>query len=479
MADQRHIDAILRGDLSSFIRKSFQTVCPAQEFHHNWHLEAISWHLQQCLAGKIRRLIITLPPRSLKSVSASVAYPAYVLGHDPTRRIICASYSSELADKHARDCRAVMQSEWYRRIFPFTHLSAERRAEYDFMTTMRGFRFATSVHGTLTGRGGNVIIIDDPMKSDDAMSAVRRKSVIEWFDNTIHTRLDDKKNDVIIIIMQRLHMDDLVGHILRKEGGGWVHLNLPAIAETGEDIPIGPGRFYRREAGELLHGEREPHEILDELRASMGSYHFTAQYQQNPIPQDGEIFKWGWFQVCEEMPVQAAWGDADRIVQSWDTASKAGELNDYSACTTWLVRQKKYYLLDVFRAKLNYPDLRRAIHDQSKKYRDVEILLEDTSSGTALLQDIKSTRIHSMRRIVGIKPEGDKVMRASSVSAVIEAGNVFLPSQAPWLEPFRAELLQFPNGRHDDQVDSLTQFLKWEKERPYRTVRFGRVIGHY
>src|SRR5262249_2255934 len=153
----------------------FQTVSPGQPWCDNWHIHAIAWQLQRVAAGEVKRLLITIPPRHLKSISASVAFPAWILGHDPTQRVICASYSTDLASKHARDCRAVMEADWYRRVFSRARLDPDKNAELEFMTTQRGFRYATSVGGTLTGRGGNLIIIDDPMKPQDAMSDAKRQ----------------------------------------------------------------------------------------------------------------------------------------------------------------------------------------------------------------------------------------------------------------------------------------------------------------
>lgn len=219
----RQLDAVLRADLESFIAKCFHHIAPAQELSRAWYLRALAWRLQQCMTGEIRRLIITMPPRYLKSICASVAFPAFVLGHDPTKRIVCASYSGELSAKLARDSRAVMSSAWYARLFPNTRLSSEKNAESDFMTTERGYRLSTSVGGTLTGRGGNLIIIDDAMKPDDAQSEVRRAEVNAWFDKTLYSRFDNKKTDVMIVIMQRLHLEDLVGHICAKDEG-WTHL---------------------------------------------------------------------------------------------------------------------------------------------------------------------------------------------------------------------------------------------------------------
>ena len=235
--DRRDLEVALRYNLPSFIQRSFQTVVPAAEYLDNWHIDAMAWHLQQCLDGRIKRLIITVPPRNLKSICASVAFPAWVLGRDPTRRIICASYANDLTAKHARDCRAVMESPWYRSLFPRTRLNPKKSAELEFETTRQGYRYGTSTGGALTGRGGNFLIIDDPIKPADAMSVLRREFVKQWFDITVYSRLDSKKDDVIIILMQRVHVDDLVGHILEKDAG-WVHLDLPAIADAPQAVPI-------------------------------------------------------------------------------------------------------------------------------------------------------------------------------------------------------------------------------------------------
>src|SRR5829696_8123380 len=213
-------------------------VSSAAVFVPNWHLDAITYALSQVASGKINRLIITVPPRHLKSICASVCFPAFLLGHDPTRRIVCVSYSEPLAKKHANDSRALMRSPMYRRLFPGTRISGEKDTELEFMTTARGFRLATSVGGTLTGRGGNLIIIDDPMKPADAYSESAREQVKQWYGNTLLSRLDNKAKDPIIVVMQRLHVDDLVGHVL--EQSGWTVVNLPAIAESELLVPLRP-----------------------------------------------------------------------------------------------------------------------------------------------------------------------------------------------------------------------------------------------
>lgn len=448
------LQAILRQDLTAFTQRCFQTVVPGQTYLSNWHIEAITYQLERCRRREIRRLIITLPPRNLKSICASVAFPAFALGHDPSLRIVCASYSQELAAKHARDFRTVLESVWYQQLFPGTQIDQRKNTEGEIQTTAQGYRLSTSVGGTLTGRGGNLILIDDPMKPAERMSEVKRAAVAEWYDSTLTSRLDCKTEDAIVLIMQRLHVNDLVGHLLEKDEP-WVHLNLPAIAEEEEKIPLGNGRIHRRKVGELLHPDREPREVLEELKAAMGSQAFSAQYQQAPIPAGGALIKGAWFRTYGHPPDRV---ENDRIIQSWDTGTKAGESNDFSVCTTWLMRGRNYYLLDVFRKRLEYPDLRRAILSLAATHTATTVLIEDAGTGAPLIQDL---RREGRLRPIAIRPERDKIVRLEAQSAVIEAGHVLLPAKAPWLDEFRAEILAFPHGRYDDQVDSVSQFLAW------------------
>ena len=420
----------------------------------------MAWHLQLCASGAVTRLIMTVPPRHLKSTCASVAFPAWILGHDPSARIICVSYSADLAARHARDCRRVMESQWYRRIFPGMRLSREKNAEMEFMTTAQGYRYSTSIGGTLTGRGGNYIIIDDSLKADEAMSEVSRSGVNESYDRTIYSRLDDKRKDRIILVQQRLHVDDLVGHVLQKEK--WTHLNLPAIAETDQDIPIGRGKIYRRKIGEVLHPERETRETLATIRIALGSYDYYAQYQQCPIPPEGAILQREWFAVYDEIPERRR---GDRIIQSWDTALTDGKSSDYSVGITFLVRGNDYFILEIVREKLNYPDLRRRIYQYWLRWGAEPPIIEDMGSGTSLIQDLRSDEFAGFPKAIAYKPEGDKLSRMHAQSAKIEAGHVHLPKRANWLDDFLIEVAQFPRGRHDDQIDALSQFLDWITQR--------------
>jgi hypothetical protein len=292
MMSKRELQAFLRRDFVTFLEGSFSELNPQKEYLPSGHVEVIAAALEECRIGKLRRLAINVPPRSLKSHTTSVAFPAFVLGHNSAAQVICASYAQDLADNLAGDCRSLMMSDWYHDLFPKTRLATRRSALSDFMTTERGFRLSTSVGGILTGRGADFIILDDPLKPDEALSETQRTSVNNWYDHTLVSRLNDKRNGVVIIVMQRLHEDDLVGHALRQ--GGWKLLKFPAIAEEDEthviETPFGRKTFTRR-AGEALHPEREPLEVLANLREIQGEYHFAAQYQQSPSPRGGGMIK--------------------------------------------------------------------------------------------------------------------------------------------------------------------------------------------
>lgn len=241
--------------------------------------------LQQVEMGEIRRLLITLPPRSMKSIAVTIAQTASLLGRNPKMRIITASYSDALSAKFSNDTRRVMQSAWYRRAFPGTVL--QRVSEGELTTTVGGSRLATSVGGTLTGRGADLVIVDDPHKAEEASSQAALTRARDWFDGTLLSRLDDRERGRLIVVMQRLHVDDLAGHLLAQ--GGWHHLNLRAIAEDGEVVPLGPGRHHVRKAGEVLQKGRDTVEGFEPLKRQMGSTLFSAQFQQAPIPPGGHM----------------------------------------------------------------------------------------------------------------------------------------------------------------------------------------------
>lgn len=451
-------NAIIRSDFASFVHRSVLTLNPGSIFIPNFHIDAIAYQLELIRRGEINRLVINLPPRYLKSIITSVAFPAFLLGHDPRRRIICLSYGAELAAKHAADCRAIMTSDWYRRAFP--QMMVSRTADSNIHTSRQGFRKTSSVGGALTGLGGDLFIIDDPQKPVDAQSQPLRDQLNQWFSNTLVSRLDNKEKSSIILVMQRVHLNDLTGY-LTETSDRWSVLSLPAIAEVDERIQIGDSQFHERRAGEALHERYESLTTLEKLRSEMGTDVYSAQYQQAPVPSGGAMIQRRWLRYYEVVPEESL---SARIIQSWDCAGKEGAQNSWSVCTTWPVDEGNYYLLDVTRGRFDYPKLRQTALALAERHNPTAILIEDASAGIALAQELRQT---GRFRVQSIPVDRDKVTRLYVQAAKFEAGKVYLPRHAPFLTDLEAELLTFPQGKHDDQVDSLTQALSFDASFGY------------
>jgi predicted phage terminase large subunit-like protein len=447
------LDAVLRNNFESFVYRSFLHLNPGAQFLPNWHLRAIAYQLDRVRRGEITRLIINMPPRYLKSITASVAFPAFLLGLEPWRRIITISYADELSAKHASDFRSIVHSPWYQRAFP--NMRIARSTEGELTTTRRGFRKSTSVSGTLTGLGGDLIIIDDPQKPVDAQSEARRSSVNQWVTNTLMSRLDNKQTSPVILVMQRVHMDDLSG-FLTSSSDDWEVLSLPAIAETAASIQVGPTEFHHRKIGEALHSAHESIETLRKLQRTLGPDVFAAQYQQSPVPAGGSMIKRNWLRYYDEAPTNIP---CSRIIQSWDTAAKDGAQNDWSVCTTWLVADGKYYLLDLVRDRFEYPLLRDTALELANRFKPHEILIEDASTGIALAQELREQGNFFVNPV---KIDRDKVGRLYVQQGKFAAGRVWFPRSASFLADLEAELLTFPQSRNDDQVDSISQALAYD-----------------
>ena len=409
-------------------------------------------------AGRLpAHLIVNLPPRSLKSYLVSVAWVAWLLGRKASFRIICASYSEELAHKFSRDCRALMESRFYKRVFP-THLSPKKSTETEFETTKRGSRLATSVGGTLTGRGGDIFIIDDPTKANDANSQVALEAANEWFRNTALSRLNDQSKSLVVVTQQRLHSDDLSGVLIER---GWPSLVIPAIATEPQDYAVSDGEVYHRPAGELLQRDRDRPEVVEEIKLSVGSRIFAAQYQQNPTPPEGNLIKAFWLPRYQLCPPRQKF---DHVVLSCDPAGKANIKNDYTALTVVGVSKRESYLLQVSRGHWTVLEMRDRIKALASQWEATHVIVEDTASGMGLIQILREqTRLS----VIGRHPKEDKETRLSRHQGRFEAGRIFLPFEAPWLADFEHELLAFPNGRYDDQVDALLLFLDWLSQNEY------------
>jgi predicted phage terminase large subunit-like protein len=451
MNKQDFVNALLRSDFKSFLYRCMQILNPGADFLPNWHIDAIACQLERVRSGEITRLIINLPPRYLKSLTVSVVFPAFLLGHNPRLKIFGISYGTELSTKHASDFRTIVESAPYHRAFSSMRIA--RAANADVYTTKRGFRKSTSVNAALTGLGGDMFIIDDPQKPDEAQSETLRNGVNQWFSNTLRSRLDNKETGVIIVVMQRVHLHDLTGYLI-ENSNGWTVLNLAALAEEDEQIAIGNGKFHLRRAGEALHPGYESRATLETLRNELGSEIFAAQYQQSPVPPGGAMIRRDWLRYYDTAPERTY---KTKVIQSWDTAAKDGAQNDWSVCTTWLVVEKRnYYLLDLTRGRYEYPRLRETAIALAQRYKPNSVLIEDASTGIALAQELRQAGTFVVK---AIPIERDKIGRLWLQQAKFEAGLVHFPRSAPWLPVFETELLTFPQSKHDDQVDSISQAL--------------------
>ncbi|WP_300394114.1 phage terminase large subunit [Henriciella sp.] len=454
---------IFRQSLPLFIAKAFTIVRPDREYAWNWHIDALSAELESVTAGQTRRLAINMPPRALKSLSISVAWVAFILGHRPETETMVVSYGEDIAGQLARDAKTLMESDFYRRLFPNTRLRSSKT--FDLTTTRGGGRYTTTNGGVITGRGADLIILDDPQKPEDAKSANKREATKSWYASTLSTRLNDPQTGAIVLVQQRLHQDDLSGHLLQS--GGWRHLCFPARATQTQEISVGFGQTRTWSEGELLHPDRLSEDVLAEQRRQMGAWDFEAQYQQQPVLETGNLLKPSWFQRYAKAPKP---GPRARIVQSWDLAFGAD--GDYCACVTALVDGPSVWVLDVFRKKMLFPDQVRSIVSQARQYDAKDILVEKAANGEAALAQLRENWVMGVPSPIAIKATSGKVERATAASYRMEAGDVFLPERAPWMDEFLQEVAGFPNGSYLDQVDALVQLLLWTGERDT-----GGIVG--
>lgn len=376
-----------------------------------------------------------------------------------------------MARKLAGDTKLVMDAPWYRDAFPALAFTSKRPKLTDLITTEKGYRFAAGMNGAILGRGADLIVIDDPIKPSDALSAAERRRVNEAYDMTLYTRLNDKVSGAIVIIMQRLHEDDLVGHVMARDD--WEVVSIPATAIADQryqlrdvEQPTRRPLFYDCRAGEVLHRAREPLSVLDLNRRVLGSLVYSAQYQQAPTPVEGNIVRRDWIRTYAERPEVF-----DYKIASWDTASTLSETADFSVGQVWGVKGLDFYMLDSVRGRFEMPDLRRHVVELAVRHCVDQTLIENTETGRALQQDLRRTG--TLQALLQ-KSTIDKEARFLAQSARFEGGQVHVPKDAPWLAEWMDELLSFPNARHDDQVDATSQALNHLTRRAYRDDR-GRT----
>jgi len=448
--------------LHDYIQQAWPTMEPGKEFVDGWHIQAIAEHLEAVYTGEIRRLLINIPPRHMKSLGVSVSFPTWVWIQNPTIQFLAASYAGPLAVRDNLKCRRLIQSKWYQERWGHKfELTGDQNQKGRYENDKSGYRLATSVGGALTGEGGDIIMIDDPHNVAETESSVTREGVLEWWDHAMQSRLNNPKTGAFIVIMQRIHERDLSGHIIKEEYENWDHLVLPAEYEKKFPFPVKSSLGFkdpRKVEGQLLWPDQFDKESLDRLKNSMGTYASAGQLQQRPSPKGGGILRASWWQCWDEQDQEGnlLLPEFDYILQSWDTAYSEKDDNSFSARTTWGVFEHKGHLncmiLEMWRDHVPYPTLRRLAKESYLEWQPDAVLIEKKASGQSLIQDLRMANIPCIE----YSPDRDKVARAHSSSALLESGMVWHPNRR-WADTLIEKCAIFPAGDGADLVDTCTQ----------------------
>lgn len=450
------MESILREDFVSFYERCHIELNPSTPFSRAWFIEYLAYELQKMLNGDTNRLLVAVPPRAGKTMMISVAFTAWCMGHDPSLRIIGISYSQDLANKIAASFRIIVESDWFQKLFPKFQIDPSKNTEREVMTTMGGSRFATSVGGGLTGFGGDILVLDDIIKADDARKETIRNLVMGWLQKTAFSRLDDQKNGKIILIGQRLHPLDPIGQLMEKNT--WRYISLPLVAEKTETYRLARVNGYKEKTwkvGEFLDPTRWNEDVIRDLRENMGAHAFNAQYLQQPEHQEDFYIEWKWFPQFEKPPL------FDLLILTVDPAQATKSTNDWSAIVVIGVLGELSYILHIDRVRLGFIELQERILQLARQFRADVIVVEAKGDRDWLVESLKK---NGKFRIECWIPKESKLARAMSVLPEIETGKVGLLKEANWLDAFRNEIQAFPNSQFDDQIDALSQFLIFRKK---------------
>lgn len=502
---------LCRRRLRDFITHAWPIVEPGVTYSHNWHIDAMCEHLEACERREIRRLIINVPPRTMKSRTCSVFFPAWTWLRAPHTKFLYSSYAQDLAIEHSVDTRGLIESQGgrqtggtvferhgYQGVLQLLGqdwaLADDANLKTRFQNTAGGYRFATSVGARVTGFGGDIIVADDPHNAKNAESDIERASVITWWDRAMSTRLNDPKTGVYIVVMQRLHESDLTGHILAKDMG-YEHLCLPMEYEPSHPFvwPQDP----RTSPDELLWPDRVGPDEITSLKTSLGSYGAAGQLQQRPAPAEGGIFKTAWWGYYDPSLLEAdQWHGPHftRLVMSMDTTMKEKTTSDYAVCQLWGHFGPDRYLLRAARGRWGLTETvtqaQTMLAWAKTRFPGLtpQVLVENKANGPEVIAALRK----QVQGVVPVNPSVDKVTRAQAITPQLEAGNVLLPGDrimqgagwAPdptrtpaWVQELIDECAGFPNGANDDQVDALTQALDPRRAGAAAKVRTGALSG--
>ena len=441
-----------------YIPQAFSITEPSTQLISNWHLDCIAEHFEAVVLGQITDLVVNIPPRNFKSNLGTILLPTWAWTLNPWLKWMFVSYSGNLSTKHSVDRRRIIESPWYeKRWGQIVRLQPDQNKKNEYENTARGIMFSTSIGGSATGFGADIMVFDDPMNPMMAHSKAERESAVNAFNITFSSRGNNKQSRRILI-EQRLHKDDITGNVLKQ--GGWTHLSMPAIAEkrTIIEMPISKTKVVR-EVGDLLHPERQDRARLDKLKNQLGARDFGAQYQQEPSADEAAYFKrenWKFFSMEPKEMAKTM----TEMWQSWDLTFKGLNTSDFVVGGVLGAKGADFFLFDLIRAQMNFTATKAAIRGTSSKWpRAHAKLIEDKANGPAIIDELK----HDIGGILPVEPDADKISRAAAISPYQEAGNLYLPDPkfAPWVSDFIEELASFPGGADDDQVDMLSQGVRW------------------
>lgn len=443
------------------------TALTYRSYQANWHHRLLAEKLMDLERGESGRLMVLMPPRHGKSELASVRFPAWFLGRRPESRVIATSYSARLAENFGRKVRDITADPKFSLVFKGVCLSGSSKAADRWETNRGGGYIAAGVGGSITGMGGDLLIVDDPFKNqEDADSKNYRDKVWDWYQSTLYTRIE--KGGRIVVILTRWHEDDLAGRLLAAGGEPWDVISFPAVAERDEQF---------RKEGEPLWPEKYGSEALMRIKAAVGTRVWNALYQQRPAPEDGAVFKKSWFRFYDTAP------EFDSMVQSWDMTFSGGDSSDYVVGQVWGIRGAGRYLVDQTRGRMDFMTAVRALRAMTEKYPQAKAkYIEDKANGPAVISALKS----EIQGLIPVTPKGSKVSRAYAVTPMLEAGNVYLKRGAGFSAELMEEAALFPSGKHDDMVDAMTQALTATEKRHAPSASFagagrqtGKIFSNY
>ena len=455
---------LMKRSLRDYLEQAWHIVEPSRAFVPNWHVDAICEHLEAVTNGEILQLVITVPPRHLKSLTVSVFWPTWAWINHPETRWLFSSYSGDFSLRDSRRCKYIIQSDWYRaRWSDRFKLSGDQNAKHRFENDKTGFRIATSIGGLGTGEGADVRVIDDPHKADEMYSKARREEVIRWYDQVWTSRENDPGESASVIIAQRVHHEDLIGHVLKH--GEWEHLNLPSEYEKTAHVTNIGWHDPRTKDNELLHPERYSRKRIERAKIELTAFGYAAQHQQRPAPLEGGMIKRHWWQYYDVIPM------LDEVVQSWDMTFKDTKSGSYVVGQVWGRKDANKYLLDQVRFRGDFVKTIEMFLKVTEHWpMATRKLVEDKANGPAVISALKS----KIGGIIAVQVEGSKEARLAAESADIESGNVFLPDPEahPWVQDLIEECAIFPNGAYDDQADCTSQVLYDFRKRHMKKVAF-------